>query len=314
MPVERLGGNLERILHLKKAPALRDLPDRDLATLAEHTREHAFDKGALILREGEPVGGMYFVLEGKVRLSRKTRDLGTLGPGMAVGLVGLLAGDSDGFGGVAESNAIVLEIDADSVMELLEDHFSMLRHVMREICKQIIEAWNRLPPDLLGGEVLGLRGSSARHDLDLVERILFLRQGAFANSSINALAELSRGLSELQFEAGTVLWEEGEAASNVLLLASGQVRCSAKSGMEFRAGPGIPLGAFETLAGQGRWYTAGAETRLVALSTDIDQLLDVLEDNFEMALDYLGSICRYRMGLMDRLATRGEDALPHLYD
>jgi CRP-like cAMP-binding protein len=314
MPTDRRGGNLERILHLKKAPSLRNLPDQDLATVSEHARELAFDRGATILREGEPVGGMYFVMEGRLRLSRKGRDLGSLGPSTAIGLVSLLAGDRDGFGAVAEGDAMVLEIEGDSVLELLEDHFSMLRHVTREICRQVIEAWNRFPPDLLADVVLGLPASAAIRDLDLVERILFLRQGPFANSSINALAELSRGLSELQFEAGTVVWEEGEPASNVFLVADGRVRCSAKSGMSFRAGPGIPLGAFETLAGQGRWYTAVAETRLGGLSGDIDQLLDVFEDNFEMALDYLGSICRYRMSLMDRLAARGEDALPHLYD
>jgi CRP-like cAMP-binding protein len=312
MPREQ--GNLERILNLKKLPALASLPPQDLATMAEHARERVVGRGSLLLREGQPLGAMYFVMEGRLRLSRKGRELGTLGPGAAIGLVGLLARDQAGFGAVAEADTIVLEIEADAAMDLLEDHFSMLRQVMREISKQIIEAWSRLPSDLLAGEVLRLPVSAPSRELDLVERILFLRHGAFAKSSINALAELSRGLSELQFEEGMVVWEEGEAAQNVLLLATGQVRCSSKSGLEFLAGPGIPLGAFETLAGWPRWHRAVAETRLVGLSGDIDQLLDVFEDNFEMALDYLASICRYRMRLMDRLAERGEDALPRLND
>jgi CRP-like cAMP-binding protein len=314
MPIERAHGNLERILQLRTAPPLANLPAHDLATVAEFARERALSRGTILLREGEPLGGMYLILEGRLRLTRQGRELGLLGPGTAIGLVGLLARDRHGFGAVAESDALVLQIEADTALDLLEDHFSMLRHVMREICRQIIEAWGRLPADLLADEVLRLPVAPAGQDLDLVERILFLRQGAFANSSINALAELSRGLTEIQFEKGTIVWDEGEPAHTVFLVASGQLFCSGKRGIEFRAGPGIPLGAFETLAGPPRWYRAVAETRVVGLTGDIDQLLDVFEDNFEMALDYLATICRYRVRLMDRLAERGEDALPHLYD
>ena len=63
-----------------------------------------------------------------------------------------------------------------------------------------------------------------------------------------------------------------------------------KSGTRFRAGPGYPLGNLENLAGEPRWYTAVAETPVVALEGASDVFIDVLEDHFEMAQGFLASI------------------------
>jgi CRP-like cAMP-binding protein len=150
--------------------------------------------------------------------------------------------------------------------------------------------------------------------LDFVERILLLRQGAFARSSVNALSELSRGLTELRFEAGTTLWTEGEPSGTILLGVHGIVKClSARRDFAFRSGSGQALGALEALGEGPHWYDAVAETPFVALSGQVDGLLDVFEDNFEMALDFLGTISRWRMRLLDRLTEQGEDPLAHFY-
>ena len=60
-----------------------------------------------------------------------------------------------------------------------------------------------------------------------------------------------------------------------------------QNGVEFDAGPGTPLGSSEAMAELPRWYDAVATTPIVALLGNSEALLDVLEDNYQMARDYL---------------------------
>jgi CRP-like cAMP-binding protein len=313
MSPDRPGYDIERILHLRRAPSLGSLPFHDLAIVAEPAKERFFPAGKLLLRDGEPISALYFVVEGRVRVTRGDRFFGVLGPGAGIGTIGILARDPQGMRVEAETDAVVLELDSDAFLELLEDHFSILRHVLREFCLDSIDIWGRVPESPLVPSAPNEAARSAR-PLDFVERILLLRQGAFASSSVNALSELSRGLTELRFEAGTVLWTEGEPSGTILLGVDGVVRCSsARRGFAFRSGSAQAVGALEALAEAPHWYDAVAETPFVALSGHVDGLLDVFEDNFEMALDFLGMISRWRMRLLDRLAAQGEDPLPYFY-
>jgi len=310
---DRSGYDIERILHLRRAPSLGSLPFHDLAIVAEPAKERFFPAGKLLLRDGEPISALYFILEGRVRVTRGGRAFGVLGPGAGIGTIGILARDPEGIRAEAETDTMALEVDSDTFLELLEDHFSILRHVLREFCRDSIDVWSRVPESPLLPSAQGVSPEPAR-PLDIVERIILLRRGAFSRSSVNALSELSRGLTELRFEAGTTLWTEGEPSGTVLLGVDGAVSCSsARRGFAFRSGSGQALGALEALADVAHWYDAVTETPFVALSGHVDGLLDVFEDNFEMALDFLGTISRWRMRLLDRLTELGEDPLQQFY-
>jgi CRP-like cAMP-binding protein len=73
----------------------------------------------------------------------------------------------------------------------------------------------------------------------------------------------------------------------------------AESGVAFRAGPGTPLGASEMMAELPRWYDATAETPVAALQGSTEALLDVFEDNYEMARDYLALWARAVLGIIE---------------
>jgi CRP-like cAMP-binding protein len=237
---------------------------------------------------------IYGLEEGELRVTRRGRDLGTVAPGTAVGALALFARDPDGFGAVAESDVLALEIDADALLELFEDRFAMVHHILRQFCRQIIEA-QRQPGARWGlpyGPTRGMRVPA--RELDLVERIFFLRQAApFRRSSINALFELSRGLTEVRFDPGTTLWQEGEPSAYVLMLVSGTVSGTiSSSGLQFQSGAGAPLGALESLGEVPRWYGLVTESRVVALHGNIEGLIDVFEDNFDMVMDYMAVVAR----------------------
>jgi CRP-like cAMP-binding protein len=307
---DRHVGSVERLFHLRKAPMTGTLPAHLLAALADATRPRVFREGETLFREGERVPAMHFVIEGRLLLSRGGRELERVEAGAAIGGLGILAGGPAPFGAVALSDSLTLALDGDTCFELLEDNFGMLRHFLREITGRIVTGWQRLPPGTPPATPRPLQRAApaATRDLDLVERMFTLRQVAsFAQASINALAELARSMTEVHYAPGARLWQEGEDARHVVLLVAGHVEGTSRDGFLVHAGPVVPLGALEALAGLPRFYTAQATTPLTGLSAEIEVLFDVLEDNPEMALGQLAVMSQWLLALTQDLAER---ALP----
>jgi CRP-like cAMP-binding protein len=292
----------ERLLHLKRYPLFIGLPPADLALLAESGRERFFPKGAALLREGEPVASVFLVVDGEVSIRRGGRVIGRAARGAGVGGLGFLARDTDGAEAVAEADTLALEWDADAALELFEDHFSILHHMLRSVCRDLVHLQIESGCQWFPQGPLQQSSLPLDRPLDLVERILFLRKSPpFAHCSINALAELSRAVLEMRFDPGTRLWNEGETGPSVQLIMEGTVRCRASTGCEFTAGAGFPLGAVEAVAELPRWHDAVTETRLVTLQGNVEAMLDVFEDNFDMAMDYMAAMAKALASISQKL-------------
>jgi CRP-like cAMP-binding protein len=294
-------GLVERILYLKRLPALAGLPTADLAAIAELQVERPVRAGDVLLKSGEEPHGVYFVLEGAIDCHRRGRFVGRVGPGGGLGGLVLFAQDREGVQAVAATDGRVLELDGEALLDVFEDRFRVLHHVMRGTCRQLLDLVIRSKTQPFQNLPAVAPPKDAAKDLDLVERIFFLRTMApFKRSSINALAELSRTTTQVRFPAGTVLWKAGEMGSTAYLVLDGIVAGRvAESDVAFRAGPGTPLGASEMMAELPRWYDATAETTVVALQGSTEALLDVFEDNYEMARDYLALWARAVLGIIE---------------
>ncbi len=302
-------GTFERILHLKRLPTLRELPAELLGVVAEQLEERLFAPGDPLLRAGDPEPAIHFLVDGTVSVSRGGRVLSRCGPGAGLGGLGVLAREPSRLDAVAESHVLSLELEPDAVQEIFEDHFNLYSHVLRETSRQLLDLLLAYPhaarelPTPRWPE-LGPR------DLDLVERILLLRTvQVFRRASVNALAELSRGLTEIHFEPGMEIWRAGEPSGFLLLIVSGSMDCQFEAGGGFSAGPGTPLGAIESIAERPRWFRAATQTPLVCLHGSVEGLRDVLEDNAEMAGDYLAVIASAALRILDGRFAEGDATL-----
>ena len=100
--------------------------------------------------------------------------------------------------------------------------------------------------------------------------------------------------------AGTRLWQEGEPTGWGSIIVSGSIRCTSSRGHDFAASPGIVLGSLDAVAEVPRWFNAVTETPVVALQANMQYLIDVFEDNFAMAMDYLAVQARWLLEIFDR--------------
>lgn len=313
MPLEsRTIGHVQRVLFLKKSRFSGALSASDLALIAEYLTERTFAPGELLHAQGEPIPALHFLAEGSALLRREGVAVARAIRGAELGGLEMIARTPAQYSVVAETEALTLELTADRNAELLDDHFGIYHAVLRQICREIIDLHRRMPAE--ASSVLTPPRALERPDreLDLVERIFFLRQAPpFARSSINALAELSRALTEVRFDPGTVLWSEGYSARGVFLVVKGLVRAaSPRFGFEMMVGSGQPLGIVEAFAQIPRWYEATVVEPTVVLTGDVETFVDVLEDNFEMAMDYLAVVARWMLSLSQlRVAHEGPGSL-----
>lgn len=310
---QRISGSVERVLLLKRLPMLSTLSGPQLAFVADQIGERFFSKGSVLLREGEAPGALYFPVEGRIHLTSRGRVIGHAGPGRAVGPFHVLARDERGLSAVAETDTVALELSADTLFEIFDEQFAILHHVLREVSRQIVEHVVRFPDSVFLLSPATEGPPTPPRELDLVERIFLLRKSpVFLNASISALGQLARGLTEVRLAPGTRLWREGEATGWGSMIVSGTLRCTSSRGHDFVAGPGIALGALDAVAEVPRWFDAVTETPVVALQANMQYLIDVFEDNFAMAIDYLAVQARWLLEILDRsLASR--DRLTRVY-
>ena len=278
---------LERVLYLRMFDATGGARSTDLAVIAELCRERYFPKGAVMRHMGEMVDTIHLIIEGRVEIRTEDLQLADLGPGDAVGWLQYMAKDPQGLEAIAATDVHCLDIDAEALMEVLEDRFNLTYGMIKGSSKRLLALLIENPwvfTDLSSFDM-----PAPRKEMDFVERIAFLRKAPiFKRSSINALAELSRGMNEVRFDAGTEIWKKGDASGGIFVIIDGAVRCrSDEDAIDFTLGPGGPLGSIESISEMPRFYDAAARTEVTALHTVAETLLDVFEDNFEMASDYL---------------------------
>jgi CRP-like cAMP-binding protein len=123
---------------------------------------------------------------------------------------------------------------------------------------------------------------------------------------------MARQMEEVRVKPGATFWNVGEPADRVLFILKGAAHCKTADGREFRYGTGTGVGGVEALADKPRWYGVTAETDVVGLLGHTDQLLDIFENQFRMAMDFVSMLARAEIGLLARRATLGQQPLAAL--
>ena len=121
---------------------LRALPPADLRRLASHAVVLAFRKGSRIFEEGEPATGLFVVMEGRIRLVRRSpggreQVLHAEGPGATLGEVPLLDGNGYVASAVAAEPARLLYVPRDAILETCRRHPEVALGIIRVLAQRV---------------------------------------------------------------------------------------------------------------------------------------------------------------------------------
>lgn len=119
-------GILDRILFLRLVPIFSELGPDDLQRLAEIASEQVIQSGDYLCREGEFGDEMFVIVEGQVRVTRKSdhgeRTLRTAGIGDHIGEFAILRGQPRSANVIADgSSTRVLVISGEALKSILRD-------------------------------------------------------------------------------------------------------------------------------------------------------------------------------------------------
>ncbi len=281
----------QRFLFLRTIPGLAEVPPEIAQVIAANTQERFFAKGECLYRSGVPAMEIQYVVSGECEIIHNGRAVHRWGPRSVVGGVSALAGEELGYDCVALEDMITLAIAVEDAQEIFEDHFVLLKRVLRGTSREALEARRKLGARAGFGPVSEPFAFPDR-PFDLVERMAFLRKTfSFGDSEIDAIADLARDVQEVHLRKGEVLWNVGDRSTYFLLPLRGVVDCQASNpDQHFQLGPSDSVGAIDAMADERRWFRAEVVEDLVAFRIDTEVLLEVLEDHFTMAMSLLRGI------------------------
>lgn len=294
----------QRFLFLRTMPAFAEIPPEVAQVVAANTRPRTFSKGEFLYRSGSPAVEVQYIVRGECEIIRNGKPVRRLGPRGVVGGISALAEGDQGYDCVALRDMQTLAIKVEDSQEIFEEHFVLLKRVLRGTSREVLEGRRKLGARAGFGPVAEPFAFPER-PFDLVERMAFLRKTfSFGESEIDAIADLARDVQEVHLPKGEVLWNVGDRSTYFLLPLRGVIDCRATDpDQHFQLGPGDSVGAIDSMADERRWYRAEVVEDLVAFRIDTEVLLEVLEDHFTMATSLLKAIATGILGLYDQGGT-----------
>jgi CRP-like cAMP-binding protein len=296
----------ERILRLRGVPVFASMTSADLAQLATAMRTRTFEKGDVLLREDEPPRSFYLLGTGRVTMQRKGRRIGTVRAPGGVGFLSFMARTAGSTEAVAESYTEGYEVPADAMDEVFEDHFTVLLSMIRWVAERLINE-NRaqqpppyIPPDPPFVHLIGDK------ELGIVERIYLVRRArAFAEANVNSIARLVRQMQEIRVGAGETLWRPGDKADFSFFVVKGMLDLRWDEASVQVVGPGYVVGGAESIVGRPRWNELVTREPVVALRGSREALIDMFEDDHEIAVRFLAMLANFLVTIWDRKAEAG---------
>jgi CRP-like cAMP-binding protein len=280
-----------------------------IAQLAGLARVVAFASGEPLCTAGATTDRLYLVMEGEVELPSSGAPSWHATPGTLLGVLDALMDRRCARTAIARTDVRALEIHVDDYLAFLSDNVDLCLAMIAELAAGLHRAMLGLrDPTVLFD---GAGGPPARltkgGGLAVVDRLLLLqRVPAFRRATVQALASLAARAEVEPIEAGVDLFEEGDPSDTIWIVARGRVHLVRQElTVPLHRGPSQLVTHLAELALGPREFTAITTERSVLLRIHREDLLDRLDEHFELARSILGFLAGERARLNDLLAERG---------
>lgn len=267
---------------------------------ALHTEEVDLDKGETLYEAGEVSDDFFFLVSGRVKLSRPGAADSTFEERQVLGTLDAIIAKPHTHTARAAMPTRLLRIKVSDWAEVLEDNFEISTYVIAQLANRVLSLRIR-PPPFGGFDALLAERSRATSGLQVVDRILRLRAApTFARASTQALAALAQLGSTTFAGKDEVMFAEGETKGSLVIIASGEVS------MQWQGSPDAPrFGASSVLGGNASLSDmALAEVRALSPARAIvlprEDFFDVMEEHFDLVQSTIAALTEERQALLDR--------------
>ena len=131
-------GPQERLLLLKRLPIAEGLPAEGFVPLAQHAVERRFAAGATVVPAGALLPALFLVAEGRLQIERGGRPAASIGRGDVAGALEVIAHTPSAATIRAAADTLLLEIPADMLFDVYEDHFGIFMATVRNIAGALL--------------------------------------------------------------------------------------------------------------------------------------------------------------------------------
>ena len=285
---------MDLVLRLRAFELFHGLPLESLHGLALAADVVRLAPGQQLARTGEPWRALNLVLQGTLEAPRTDMEPVSRERAELMGALAVLSGTPLPCPIVARGTVDLLRVPADVLTEVLEEDFGATFEVLRNVARLLVEG-----PVVSGGLPPGPAPREPR-SLDLVERMMLLRRAfRLESASLTSFADLARSATLSVAEGSQPLWRAGDPASEAVLVVAGSVELRATPrGDTQRVGAQGVLGALDLIASIPRRYDALPSAGTVLLHLPAPQMLSMLEDHFDAALDVIAVLSRDALKLL----------------
>lgn len=127
----------EVVVSLKRVPLFQEMSEKDLAKVAEISKQVSHPAGKVVVEEDHSAVGFHLILSGEAEASQGGTTIGTMGPGDYFGEMSLIDGKPRSASVVAKTDLRTLAIPAWNFNRLLDEHPEMMRTLLVALSERI---------------------------------------------------------------------------------------------------------------------------------------------------------------------------------
>ena len=127
---------------LRKVPLFSKLNKKHLNQIAKHAVETSIRKGELLARQGTKGSDFTFIVEGKAWVEKDGKIVNNLSAGDFFGEISLIDGKPRAASVIAETDMVILVVDANSFDHLLDTVPGLQKNILVSLCSYLRRAGN----------------------------------------------------------------------------------------------------------------------------------------------------------------------------
>lgn len=266
--------------------------EAELHHLIAIARQIDVGAGQVLFERGQPVTTMFQLVDGDVELQAPERPAWRVAQRGAIGFLDFARHAVHERTAKVTRPAQLLELDASDYRDYLEDNYEVGQRIRDRLCEEVTASILATadPAPLLaldrGDGELDAR-SFFEIEIPVVDRLLMLsRMAPFRGASVQALANLAQCAAERRIEPGGLVTQHGTDPRMISLLVEGAIELELPTGRVARSGRGL-VAHLEELAPGPRRTTAVATAPTIVLDIDRDDLIDRVEEHFDLGMTLL---------------------------